>query len=613
MMPKFNNIYPYKSISFNDKTITKRIIKNSNTNKEYKADGQNKKMMLQKELLKSKLSKINNSYFNKKNKNSFSKKSNRSISESQNIENENKNTINDSKSKNKSNSVTNNICIIIKTSDKENEKKISGDYGYSDFLKKLYQNRTINTDHHIKNNKSNSTFCRKTRNNAKKKIFGKLVNIDISKKNINSNVSKKNVDLRNNSNEYKYKNKSLIGISFQNIKNKNLKYNNNVFDSYDKVNAENSNCLFTNDISGIFSESNGTLITSSLKKSKDKHSIKIKKELLGNYLNSKRKNVKQLLSKKFLNHEKKKEKTEKQILLNNEIINNESIKNDYKYKTPKRIFSGYLGHKSYKNIKMNKSVKNMKTEYNKNKGNRLTGLMKEGEKLITNSSPITKKNTNLKMKKEKKIGNKRNNSNTNKRAINYNSKNDSIKKLSVHNSLLNIKSYMDLFIQESKIKKNANIIVHDIIKIMNIDKNKNKAPPINKIVREKKFSPSKDEIIMIQKNEHGKTLRCIKKRCKDKTILTEIRSNEEKCEEPSKIIYYLNEDKEENKNEEENQKKEEIKNDKENQKKEEIKNDEENKILEIRIPGQQIEALRRIKLKIENYKKSQEKYKRKDN
>ena len=45
----------------------------------------------------------------------------------------------------------------------------------------------------------------------------------------------------------------------------------------------------------------------------------------------------------------------------------------------------------------------MKTEYNKNKGNRLAGLMKEGEKLITNSSPITKKNSILKMKKEKKL------------------------------------------------------------------------------------------------------------------------------------------------------------------------------------------------------------------
>ena len=609
MMPKFNNIFPYKSISFNDKPITKRVIKNSNINKENKADGQNKKLMLQKELLKSKLRKNNNnSYFNKKNKNSFSKKSNPSISESQNIENDNKNTINDSKTKNKSNSVTNNICIIIKTSEKENEKKISGEYGYSDFLKKIYQNRTINVDHHhIKNNKSNSTFCRKTRNNIKKKIFGKLINVDISKKNLNSNVSKKNVDLRNNSNEYKYKNKSLLGISFQNIKNKNLKYNNNVFDSYDKVNAENSNCLFTNDFSGIFAESNGSLITSSLKKSKDKHSIKIKKKLLGNYVNSKRKNVKQLLSKKFLNHEKEMDKTEKKILLNNEIINDESIKNDYKYKTPKRIFSDYLGIKSYKNIKINKSVKNMKTEYNKNKGNRLAGLMKEGEKLITNSSPITKKNSILKMKKEKKIDNKRNNSNTSKRAINYNNKNDSIKKLSVHNSLLNIRSYMDLFIPESKIKKNANIIVHDIIKIMNTDKNKNKAPPINKIVREKKFSPSKDEIIMIQKNEHGKTLRCIKKRCKDKTILTEIKIFEGKNEEQSKIINYLNEDKEENKNEEE------IKNGEENKSEEEIKKKEENKILEIRIPEQQIEALRRIKLKIENYKKSQEKYKRKEN
>ena len=112
---------------------------------------------------------------------------------------------------------------------------------------------------------------------------------------------------------------------------------------------------------------------------------------------------------------------------------------------------------------------------------------------------------------------------------------------------------------------------------------------------------------MIQKNEHGKTLRCIKKRCKDKTILTEIKIFEGKNEEQSKIINYLNEDKEENKNEEE------IKNGEENKSEEEIKKKEENKILEIRIPGQQIEAMRRIKLKIENYKKSQEKYKRKDN
>ena len=120
------------------------------------------------------------------------------------------------------------------------------------------------------------------------------------------------------------------------------------------------------------------------------------------------------------------------------------------------------------------------------------------------------------------------------------------------------------------------------MEILNIDniksKNKEYKSPLKK--RETIFSsPIRNDIIMIQNNEYGKTLRCIKKRCKEKSEIKEenIKHNQYTEIPPRKIIDIINND---------------IK----------YENKEDNKKLEINVPDEEIKALRRIKIKIENYK-----------
>ena len=268
MLTKFNNITPYKSISFNDKTIYNRLIKDTN-NKDNIIDVSNQKTPLQKEILNSKFQKINNNFSNKKNKNSFSTRSRHYTSKTP--RNENKNSLNETKIK--TNNVTNNICIIIKTSDnKEQEKKNAFDFGYYDLFKRIYQNRSIsNNNSQMKNNKSNRTFIQKTRNNSRKKIYSQLL-INLNKK-INTKLNEMNYNIKKNtnSNEYKSKNKNVLALNIQNNKIKNLQCSNSMFDSLDKTNTLNSNCLYNNDISGIFTQTNGSLISSSIKKNRNKN------------------------------------------------------------------------------------------------------------------------------------------------------------------------------------------------------------------------------------------------------------------------------------------------------------------------------------------------------
>ena len=232
--------------------------------------------------------------------------------------------------------------------------------------------------------------------------------------------------------------------------------------------------------------------------------------------------------------------------------------------------------------------------------------MKERANLIAKNK-INKENTNFKIRNENINNNKKKDFNK-KLSLNYNNKKSSINKFLGNNNLINTKNYMDIYVNDSKIKRNTNIIMNEIIKILNLNKMNNKNSTTNRNARENIFSPSKDEIILIQNNEHGKTLRCIKKRCKDKSTYTENKNKEiNKSESSQNNFDYIINIASENKNNEENINKD------ENENKVENKNNEGNKrrnIKDIKIPGEEIEALRRIKLKIENYKKSQEKFKK---
>lgn len=653
MLSKVTNIIPYKIIPLNKNNYSKNIknnyktIMNSNNNKGTKINNnKNPKIFLQNAFLKSEMEKINknnnkdnNKIINKKNYRFFS-------SEAQNNENKmNINTINENE-KNKLNNVTNNICIIIKTSDNKEPEEVKGvrNFGYYDSFKNiLNQSYPMSTGNiHIKNIKSSSAFKNKKINNNKIKRYNnsficnkssnkkekgnnsfskrnnlkinllkqnkKLINMENKK--IEPEVNKLYDDIKNDSIKSRYKNKNCSIFSPKNKRNKNIKCNNLLFGSLDKNYTESSNIIY-NDASENFIETKGNIISSTIKKSKKnmyRQSIQQKKELLGINLNVKEKNnIKRKLYEEFIDYEKQREEIEKKIILNDELIKNEEKIKDYKSKKNpiKKVFSDDISVKPNKKYyksnnksieKNNKNLSNdsivnndntisksdfsyIQTEYNKDETNRFINLSK-------NNPTKFKKNNNFHFNKNKSNNKTRNKLNYKKSTNNFGNINNKNYKLNTNNSLINSKSCIEIFLEESKIKKNTDIIMHDIIKIMNTNNSKNKNNSPRKI-RENAFSPPKNEIIMIQNNEDGKTLRCIKKRCKEKkqNVINEIKPNENiKKESPKKLLDYIINDKE----------------------KEKIK--EENKKLEIKIPGQQIETLRRIKLKIENYKKGQKKH-----
>ena len=154
--------------------------------------------------------------------------------------------------------------------------------------------------------------------------------------------------------------------------------------------------------------------------------------------------------------------------------------------------------------------------------------------------------------------------------------------ISKNNSFINNKTCMDIFIKEEKMKRNISIILKDIKKLINKSKSKKKYKSPRKPF-ENIFSSPEKEIIMMQNTENGKTLCCIRKRSKEK----------------SKII-------KENINIKKNLNKEFTKEKKDFciPEKENNANKQENKKLAINIPRGQIMALKRIKLKIENFKKN---------
>ena len=163
-----NNISSYKNTSFNTKKQNKNLKFNSktylkpNTTKANKINYQNPKLTLQKEALKPKNIKIKNN--NDTNKNINKSKYRLFSSGTQNLEN--KKNLN----KNKKNNVTNNICIIIKTSNHKEpeEDKTLHNFRYYDSLKNIL-NYPMTTGHFgAKNLKQNYSFKNQRTYNEKK-------------------------------------------------------------------------------------------------------------------------------------------------------------------------------------------------------------------------------------------------------------------------------------------------------------------------------------------------------------------------------------------------------------------------------------------------------------
>ena len=143
-----------------------------------------------------------------------------------------------------------------------------------------------------------------------------------------------------------------------------------------------------------------------------------------------------------------------------------------------------------------------------------------------------------------------------------------------------------MLIKKDKMERNISLIFHDIKKLLNESKNEKNNKEVNKSPK-KSHSIQKNEILMLNDNENGKTLHCIAK-LSDNKVQEEIQI---KKIEPEKDI---EEDVSRN-----------ITGLLKNIKKRTLKYKDNYKNLEIKIPGREIEALRRIKTKINNYQKTQ--------
>ena len=355
-----------------------------------------------------------------------------------------------------------------------------------------------------------------------------------------------------------------------------------------------------------------------------KELIQQKKKFLGINFNIKEKKEDDEL---FINYDKEREEIEEKIKLNDERIKNDrKIINNRSQEESKRIFSSeispnsnicnfFLDSKKI-NDKSNDSSKNIEniinndnniskseisyiqTEINKEEIKNYINLIKpqNNYKTKNNSKKSKKKNINIKFQKRSIKKGKEKNSNKNKNRDSFNSINNirnSINKLSKNNSgLLNSKSCIDVFIKESKMNKNINIILKDIKKIINRNKS-DISKEANKAQKKPQKNIPKNEVLMIQDSEHGKTLHCIKKLSKDKiqeeiqikTISSEKNAEEEEPKKITELLFNIK------------------KKYKRKPKKDENKN------LEIKIPGEEIQALRRIKSKIHDYKKNKSKSK----
>ena len=553
---------------------------------------------------------INNSNFGYKKNSKNNKTTNRLFN---NVKIDNINNIN-TNNKEKSNNVTNNICIIIKTiNNKEiGKEKINYIFRSNDSFRES-QNQSTS----IKSENVNILNPNKTKNFKNKKFESYIDSLKtyndslINKKlikNSQNKTHKKEINLNNNKPK-KYTDLSIkTDYNFQKKANKcRNKYIsflspinsiNHTNISIEKKNKNFRQILFT-DISDKSVKNNDRLITSPIniqKINKYKESILVKKQLLGINLNIKeKKKLSNIKYDKFIDYDKEKEKIEKQILLNDEIIR--KGKNNDKIQKPKRIFSWDKYDINNKNMDKSKKtsidsfnfdnnisridISYMQTEYNRD-------IIKKD---INSLYKKVRKNKSLNIKKNMNNTNKDLNNNIDFRNTLYlsksinnfnliNKRNNKI--MSKNNSFMNNKSCMDIFIKEEKMKRNISIILKDIRKLINKSKNNNKYKSPRKPF-EKILSSREKEIRMMHNTENGKTLCCIKKRSKEKKInkVERININKNLIKEFSKekIDYFIPE-------------------------KENNINKQENKILDINIPRGQIMALKRIKLKIENFKKN---------
>ena len=577
MLPKNNNNISYRNNSMNNiirtpKKYSKRII-TSNLINSKKMNDKNSKLDLNKELIKAQIDEFKN------NKNS-NKYSFFDLEKEENINNTNNlSKIDNNNDKNKSNNVTNNICIIIKTSDNkelgdEDKKNYKLKY-YNSLKKNKIKNYSIDTNNINTNDRKINNLI----DNDNDKLFTIYNKSFIYKR--KNNI--RNNTINSNRIKYKYRNKNSSILIPKNRINLKTNY---IYSPREKISKYSKNILYTDNSEKSF-ETNGSLLSFNLKKLRInayKESIRKKRELLGVNYNVKEKNkANKEMHDEFNDYDKEREEIEKKILISDQIIQNEEkiTYSKYKKREPRRVFSGdiynYAKNKSIEKF----SKKCLDTTFNFDNNN---------SKSEISSFQVESNKDELKNNQKKLKYKKRNNDNL----LNYKNsmKNFDINrirknKLFNNNNLINSRSYRDIFIKEENMQKNINTIVKDIIKILNESKSKKKPFKSPKRPRENIFSPRK-EIIMIQKNENGKTLRCIKKRCRDKSKNKEKRvitnhNIEEEPEEEINIIDNINNYTT-------------IKN---------IENKEENKKFEINIPGGEIEALRRIKNKIENYKKNQ--------
>ena len=671
MFPKINSNNSFRNTFINKHYTTRNIKKNNNniiSSKSLKNINNNlstkSNSIFQNSILKDKTdnleTKINGGILNKK-------KYNYSNSKVLNTDYNNKSI----SKKNKENNVTNNICIIIKTSentDKENEddvndineKNISKNLGYYDsFISKKnnqnqfpidLQTKKINFDlksnnfknKNIENNKikmkrfNNSFIIKNNKLKNTKNIMTKTksTNYKINNYQKRAKIIKNKPNDSNNNNieiiKYRYQNKNS---SILNSKNKNYYTKRkipsvkkrNLFNSPDEENGGYSKeILNTEVLNRNTTKYLDNMTYSPLNKNRTSYKdlIQQKKKSLGIILNKreKKKIKNELFISPTVNYDKQIEEREKEILLNDEIIKNEvnNIDNNNKKGLDRRIFSSDLSKIAYLTNSNLDPRKDLNKINNKNNINLINNKINNSKSEINytqteSNKDDNKKNINLNIfmntNTKYNIKYKKRNINRNNEKINCRKSFNSIKSInsinsnkslkSVHsdnrNNILNIssnslfntsKSCINMLIKKSKMKRNISLILHDIKKLLNKSKNDKDNKEANKSPK-KSHSIQKNGILMLNDNENGKTLHCITKLSKDK-VQEEIQIKkiepEKDIEEeaPRNITGLLK-----------------------NIKKRVLKYNDNYKNLEIKIPGREIEALRRIKARINTYQKTQ--------
>ena len=674
MLPKLHNNISFKNTSINKNYTPRNIKKNNNNNiasKSLKNINNNlstkSNSIFRNLLLKDKTenleTKINGGILNNK-KHKYS-----------NIQSVNKDYDNKSRNKkNKANNVTNNICIIIKTSenpDKEeddveiNQKNISNNLSCCDSFisKKNNQNRLSFQTENINYDLKSNNFKNKKLENNKKKLkrfnnsfifknnqiknkknimtktkstnykinnYQKRTKLIINK--INDNTNDNNNDNNNNNKEnikYRYQNKNS---SLLNSKNNNYYIKRKIpsikkrtlFNSPDKENGGYSKQEIITDVFNRNTSKNlDNTIYSPLNKIRASYKdlIQEKKKSLG--INLSKREKKKIKSELFINYDKKREEIEKEILLNDEIIKNEMNNDDNNNKEGhvKKILSSDLSKKAnltYHNLNTKRNLHKINDENNKNLINNEINNSKSDISYIPTESNKDDNKTNINLNSfmnensKPNIKYKKRNIKRKFEAINCKKSFNSIKSINSVKSINSIKSLksvssdnrnnalnnsssslfntskscINMLIKKNKMKRNISLILHDIKKLLNKDKNDKNEKEVNKSPK-KSRSIQKNEILMLKDNEDGKTIHCIQKLSKDKVQeeiqIKKIDPEKDNEEETSKNITGL------------------LK----NIKKRVLKYKDNYKNLEIKIPGREIEALKRIKTRINNYQKTQ--------